>query len=311
VLESGALDALSAVDLGLGDVPAAVDAVRRRIALLSRVRPMALTAFEIADAYGMAAEISLTAGDFEAAREYADTLTHLPFHTEEGHLATSRRLKVDAVTGDIGRVLADAERFLRGWEQAGRPSARSLAGGAYAVALVHGLRGDDEARAEWVDVTRSLGVDLAVLQGCATGYAPTFDAILWLHRGDAAAALGRLDEEPTDFSHWYTGEWRPWYAALHAEAAVLAEHESARERIERARPLAPPNATVAAMVERAQALADGDTERLVEVAGVLEATGCRYQWARTLVLARGEHAVEGRRQMAALGAAPMAEPSPT
>jgi hypothetical protein len=67
---------------------------------------------------------------------------------------------------------------------------------------------------------------------------------------------------------------------------------------------------VAAVVERAAALADGDTERLVALADVLAATGCRYQAARTLVLAGGDHADRGRDAMAALGAAPMAEPDP-
>jgi hypothetical protein len=70
-----------------------------------------------------------------------------------------------------------------------------------------------------------------------------------------------------------------------------------------------PNPTAAAMVERAAALAAGDRDRLVEVAASLAGTGCRYQAARALVLAGGPHAVEGRAAMAALGAAPMAEPA--
>jgi predicted ATPase/DNA-binding CsgD family transcriptional regulator len=218
-------------------------------------------------------------------------------------------VKVDALAGELDRVLADAERFRRGWERAGRPVATSLGGGSYAVVMAHGLRGDDEARAEWVQITSDLGADVTWIEGCGTGYAPTFDAIVSLHHGDVAAALDRLAEDPTRFRHWYTGEWRPWYAALHAEAAVLAGHESARQRIDRARAIAADNPTVAALVDRAAALADGDTDRLVPLADVLAATGCRYQWARTLILAGGDHAVEGRRQMAALGASPMAEPS--
>jgi predicted ATPase/DNA-binding CsgD family transcriptional regulator len=308
ILESAALDALSAFHLASGDIPAAVTAVRRRIDLLSRVRPTAVTAFEMADGYAMAAEIALAAGDFAAARRHADALTHLPFHAEEGHLATSRRLQVDALAGDISRVLEDAERFRHGWEEAGRPAVRSLGGGAYAVTMALGLRGDDDTRAEWFDITRALGIDRAKLDGCSTGFAPTFDALVSLHRGDSVAAFDRLAEDPDEFRTWHTGEWRPWYAALHAEAAVLVGDESAVPRIERARAIAAPNPTAAALVDRAAALAAGDTVRLVALADVLASTGCRYQWARTLVLAGGDQAVEGRRQMAMLGAAPMAEP---
>ena len=307
LIESAALDALTVVHLGLGDVTAALADVHRRIDLLSGVRPGVLTAFEIADAYNMATEVSLTAGDFAAARRFAYTLTLLPFHSVEGHLATSRRMRVEVLAGEIDRVLADGERFRRGWEWAGRPVNGSLASGAYAVAMAHGLRGDDDARAEWLDITIELGLDKGRLEGCYTGYGPTFDAIVALHRGRADEAMDRLAEDPAGFNTWYTGEWRPWYAALHAEAAVLAGHDSAAERIERARPMVAANPTTTALVERAAALLAGDTDRLVALADDLSTTGCRYQWARTLVFAGGEAAVEGRRAMADLGAAPMAE----
>jgi hypothetical protein len=73
--------------------------------------------------------------------------------------------------------------------------------------------------------------------------------------------------------------------------------------------MAAPNPTAAAMVERAAALAAGERDRLVDLASTLDDAGCRYQAARTLVLAGGPHAAEGRAAMAALGAAPMAEPA--
>jgi hypothetical protein len=310
LLESAALDALSAIHLARGDVPAAVGDVDRRLQLVAGVRPAADNGLEITDAYFMAAEIALAAGDFATARRAADTLVSLPFHSEEGHLATSRRMKVDALAGDIARVLADAERFRRGWLQAGRPVASGLGGGTYAVAMVHGLRGDDDARAEWVDITIGLGVDFSRLAACSTGYGPTFDAIVALHRGDVATALDRLQDHPAGFADWHTGEWRPWYAALWAEAAVLGGTDDATRRLVDARPMVAANRTAAAMVERAEALAAGDTGKLATLAEMLAGTGCRYQWARTLILAGGDHAVEGRRAMADLGAAPMVEPEP-
>jgi predicted ATPase/DNA-binding CsgD family transcriptional regulator len=309
LLESVALDALSVVHLASGDVPAAVAAVGRRIELLATARPGADNGIEIADAYAMASEIALTAGDLTAARRYANTLAALPYHFEEGHLATARRLKVDALAGNVDTVLADAERFRQGWEQAGRPRSRNVAGGSLAVAMIHGLRGDDAARAEWYEITVALGADAEFLGSCGSGYAPTFDGIVLLHRGDAEGALVRLADDPADFTHWHNGEWRPWYAALWAEAAVLCAHESARARIEHARPMAAPNPIAAAIVDRAVALMAEDVEALLGPAGTLNAAGCRYQWARTLVLAGGEQARRGRAVLDALNVAPMTERS--
>jgi hypothetical protein len=60
------------------------------------------------------------------------------------------------------------------------------------------------------------------------------------------------------------------------------------------------------MVERAGALLDGDQRRLLATAAAFDAAGCRYQAARTLVLAGGEHADRGAAALAALGVAPMA-----
>jgi predicted ATPase/DNA-binding CsgD family transcriptional regulator len=302
LLRSSALDALTAHHLAAGNVEAAVDAVTNRIAVLSRVRPTALSAFEIADGYNMATEVSLTVGDFSAARSYANVLAQLPFHSVEGHLATSRRMRVEALAGNFDRVLDDARRFRDGWEQAGRPVSPALASGAFAAALVHGLRGDDMTRAEWVNIAVAMGLDHKKLVSCSTGYIPTFDAVVALHRGDPDEAVARLEDDPREFRRWYTGEWRPWYAALHAEAAVLAGHPEARLRVERSRRLCAPNPTTATMVERAAALLDDDRDRLVPLADTLAGTGCVYQQARTLVLAGGDAEERGRRLMAELGA---------
>jgi hypothetical protein len=251
----------------------------------------------------------LARGDFDGARERVDTNTRLPFHIEGRHLAISRRLKVDALAGDVERVLADAELFRQGWLKAGQPVTPTLAGGAYAVAMVHGLRGDAEARADWLAITAELGADVSTNAGCSLAWAPTFDAILALHEGDPARAVALMTMHPAELVTWDGGEWRPWYAALWAEAAVLAGDPAADQRLADARPLVAPNPIAAAMVERAAALAAGEVDRLVEAAATQAEAGCRYQAARTLILAGGTHAAEGRAAMATLGAAPMAEPA--
>jgi predicted ATPase/DNA-binding CsgD family transcriptional regulator len=304
--QSAAFDQLSAVYLATGDVPEALATVRRRAELLATMRPRAANGMEFSDGYAMASEISLTAGDFVAARMFADRLAALPFVSEHDHLALARRIKVDAMAGEAKAVVAAAERFRRGWEQAGRPVASSLASAVYAVAMVYGLRGHDDARAEWRERALEIGLTVERLESCWTGYTPTFDAIVQLHHGDAAAATDRLSEDPEQLRTWFSGEWRPWYAALWAEAAVLADHPDATERLERARSIAAANPVATAMIARATALAAGNGDAVVAVADALEPTGCRYQWARTLVLAGGDHRVAGQAALAQMGTAPMA-----
>jgi predicted ATPase/DNA-binding CsgD family transcriptional regulator len=307
--ESAALDELSVVHLAGGDVPAAVATVRARIELLERIPLGPANGMEFSDCYAMASEISLTAGDFVAARHYADRLASLPFVTELDHIASARRIKVDAMAGDLDAVVAASERFRRGWEQAGRPVASTLAGAALAVAMVHGLRGDEEQRAEWQARTIAIGMTAERLDSPLSGYGPTFDAIVHLHVGDIDAALARLELDPDRLRTWFSGEWRPWYAALWAEAAVLAGRPDAAERIERARLSVAANPVAAAMVDRAAALAAGDIDGLAAAAAALGPTGCRYQWARTLVMAGGERRAAGEAALADMGAVAMRIPA--
>ena len=158
---------------------------------------------------------------------------------------------------------------------AGGPAAAgNLSRGAYAAATVHGLRGDDGARAAWleiVDAVATPGRSLSELH-----FGEFFDALLLLHRGRAGRAVRLLDTPPEQFRAWHNGMWRPWYAALWAEAAVVSGRRDAAGRIGRARLMTADNPIAAAIVDRAAALA-GDRSRLIPAAAALQAAGCRYQ----------------------------------
>jgi hypothetical protein len=134
-----------------------------------------------------------------------------------------------------------------------------------------------------------------------------FDALQLLHEGDADGAMRLLSTPPEHFRTWYSAMWQPWYAALWAEAAVLTRHPEATVRIGRARLVTRDNPVAAAIVDRAAALA-GDRGGLVPAAAALEAAGCRYQWARTLVAIGGTERVRGEAALAAMGATVMAWP---
>ena len=87
---------------------------------------------------------------------------------------------------------------------------------------------------------------------------------------------------------------------------MLAELPDRRERLDRARFIVVHNPIASAIVDRAEAIDAGDTDRLLAVAAALDAAGCRYQHARTLVFAGGDARAEGEAIMAAIGATPMA-----
>ena len=256
----------------------------------------------------MATDCAVAAGDLPAARGLAERVRDLPFHREEGHLATERLLLVTVLAGDWPEAVCLAERYREGWERAGRPRAGNLSRGAYAAATVHGLRGDDDARAAWLDIVGALATPGRPLSEIHFG--EFFDALLLLHRGLPQQAVQVLDTSPEQFQEWYNGLWRPWYAALWAEAAVLSGHEDAAARIQRARLATAGNPIATAIVDRAAAWdgRDGDRDGLTAAAAALEDAGCHYQWARTLVFIGGEQRAHGESVLATMGATPMVWP---
>jgi len=304
--ETAALDHLTDLRLAHGEILAALESALIRAELLARLPVTPESALELADALYMTAECAVAAGDLRTARRQAERIAELPFHREEGHLATSRLIVVTALAGDWDEAVILADRFREGWQRAGRPRAGNLNRGAYAAGTVHGLRGDDDARADWLDIVAALSAPERPISD--THIDEFFDAVLLLHRGLAGQAMRRLQTPPEGFRAWYSGMWRPWYAAVWAEAAVLTGHEDAAARIDRARLLTTDNPIAAALVARAAALSapSGGRDGLVASAAALRAAGCRYQWARTLVLIGGEDRACGQAALAAMGATPMA-----
>jgi predicted ATPase/DNA-binding CsgD family transcriptional regulator len=302
IAECAALDALTGAQHLAGDSFAAAATARRRVDMLSSVPVTPASAHELVDALVMAADTSIGVGDLHAARRWGRQLRDLPLLAEVGHFATSRLLVAEALAGDVEDTLTGSERFLDSWAHSGRPRAPSLGAPAAAVAMVHGLRGDDDARAEWLALIDELGVP----PERKSGYGPTFDAIVLLHRGQAALALERLTAEPDEPapSKWILWVWLHWHMALRAEAAVLADDPHARNQLAVASSTVAGNPVAAAVVQRADALLGQDRKELLAAGAAFEAAGCPYQAARTLILAGGEEAERGASELADLGLAP-------
>ncbi|KAB8181760.1 ATP-binding protein [Microbispora catharanthi] len=303
--ESAALDALTGAQSWAGDTFATAATARRRITLLASLPISPAGTHELIDALGIVTEAGLGAGDVPGARRWARQLAGHPSLAEIGHRATCRLLMVAALAGDVDEVLPGSVRFLDAWRRAGSPARSILAPAVAGVAMVHGLRDDHGARREWLEILDQLGTS----PEHTYGYGAVFDAMLLLHHGRAPEALERMAPEPRQVWKWVTWIWHHWYVALRAEAAVLAGSPGGRDCLAEARAVVAGNPVAGAIVERAEALLDDDQEALLAAADAFDAADCRYQYARTLVLAGGDHAERGAAVLAGLGLAPMA-PAP-
>ncbi|MEV4232918.1 ATPase, partial [Streptomyces bobili] len=297
VAESAALDALSGALTWAGDSFGAAAAARRRIAVLRPVPGTPAATHERMDALAMAAGTALGVGDLPQARRWGRQLADQPLFAEVGHHAMSWLLIADAFAGRAEEVLAGSAEFLDAWRRSGRQRSFSLGPAAASVAMTHGLRGDHEARADWLAVVERAGT----ASEHRHGYGAVFDALVLLHHGDPDAALLRLAPEPDEVWKWVSWIWLHWYVALRAEASVLAGHPEAGDRIAAARTTVVGNPVATAQLDRAEALLNGDVTRQLAAAAAFDAAGCPYQSARTLLLAGPAHAEDGRVALAGLG----------
>ncbi len=112
LIESAALDQLTAIQLARGEVRAASATAARRTELLAPMQITATSALEFFDALGTAASCAVSSGDLRATRTHAERRRDLPFYREEGHLATRRLLVVTALAGDWSGFQNDGDSGL-------------------------------------------------------------------------------------------------------------------------------------------------------------------------------------------------------
>jgi hypothetical protein len=167
--------------------------------------------------------------------------------------------------------------------------------------MVFGMRGDETARAEWLGILATMhAVELADA-GAGTGYGEVFEALLALHRGRPDEALRRLSLSAGSF---YRQVFSQWATALEAEAGALTGAADQRA-LSAAAEAVTGNPVATAIVRRAQALASRDRNRILATADAFGDAGCRYQSARTLVLAGGPEREAGLAAIDALGGGPV------
>jgi hypothetical protein len=242
------------------------------------------TAPELIDGLHMAAETSLANGDLHGARSWALQFRDLPFMVEQEHVTTNRLMVIDALAGDWDEVLRGSERYRAAWEREDRPRGFILARGAAAVAMVQGMLGHDAAFAQWRAIAALHGLDLDPAAGFDRGWPAVFDAVRLLHLDRYEEAVDRLSVPPDALATPNAATWRGWYAAVWAEAAVLAARRDARSRVATALGLAVGNAVAEPLVHRAEAVLERDEAGVLATAQPLAAAGCRYQATRSRTL---------------------------
>ena len=101
--------------------------------------------------------------------------------------------------------------------------------------MAYGIRGDDEARLEWLQIFADMHRVVSPTRGRHTIYRPAFDGMVACTAVRSDVALGHVAGEPESFKPWHDAAWRPWYTAVWAEAGVLAALPDRRARLDRAR----------------------------------------------------------------------------
>jgi predicted ATPase/DNA-binding CsgD family transcriptional regulator len=305
LLVSAALDAVNFAQSMRGDVVEAAETAAERIGPLTPLAHDPRVAFDLQDALHTAIFVGVAAGQTERCLRQAELHHDLEFLRLERDLGGAALLAPAALAGQWDRVLALGDQFRRGWEQAGQPVAPGRALTPAAVAMVHGLRGDESGHARWLAILAAIrGVDREqASHGC--GYGEAFGAIVLLHRGQPDAAMNLLGAAEGGGRFWHALLWHQWIAALRAEAAVLAHDPGAALHLAQAKASAGRNPIAAALTQRAEALLRADRGALLAAAAAFERASYPYQRARTLILADGSQRVTGESELAAMGATPM------
>lgn len=286
---SGLLDTIAARHIEDHHLVDALDACRRRLDIVGALTSDPHCGLELKDALHTAIFTATGAGQLREAAQLAAHHARLPFLRAEPDLALEEGIAPDALAGNWDAAIKAGHAFLAGWERAGRPAAPGRGLAPAALAMVHGLRDDDNERGAWLQVLQLIRGD--DLTHRPTGYEEVFDAIVDLHDGRSDDAARRLERSQSD--HFFGALFRQWHAALAAEAAVLAGHSDADSMIVHAIAATEHNPIAGALARRARTLQGGTSEEFESIAAELDSLGCAYQSARTRSLAGGSTAGRG------------------
>ncbi len=298
VVVSSALDAVAAALAEDNRFKEASQFTTKRLALLDRLpRHEPRTGGEVADIFHMATESALAAGELDVALARARRSYHDSSSRGLPHFAANHLVIPLALQGKFEDAIEQAKVMREGWERAGRPAAGWMAPSFFATALVHGLRGNDEAYAEFWHLAMKIR-----LRRTVNSFSLFVEPRVALHVGAFERALATAAVDDQDMC----GSFGPYARAISVEVAVVTGARDAEERLAAVQFLSRENDFVAANLLRAAGRLHRDQAVLKESVAAWEAIGARFERACTLMLLP-EFADEGARELAALGCRPSAE----
>ncbi|TDD27134.1 ATPase [Actinomadura sp. KC06] len=310
VLVSAALDASGNAALTAGRFRDAHRIAAERVGLLAAMpRDVPYTAPEITDVFHMGASCAVAAGDLPAALSTARLAASDDLIGDRSPVALSTLIPPLVLTGDLAGALRRAPALWDVCERAESPLAW-VSPAVAAVALAHGLLGDDDGYRLW----RARAERVAGGAGARyiASFAAFVDARTALHAGHADERAERADGRGSQadgrlvaaaFADFPPQDWyRPYARAAGAELAVAAGLPDAAGRLASAAAEAAENDWAAACLARAAGRLHGDEDELSAAVRAWERIGARFERACTLLLIPGR-ADEGRGELAAVRAA--------
>ena len=157
VLMSSALDANCAAVAEDNNFKDALQFTAQRLGLLGALpRHEPRVGGEVADIFHMATESALAAGELHLAMANARMSYYDSSSEGLPHFAANHLVIPLALQGEFDEAVRQAQIMREGWERAGSPAAGWMAPSFFATALVHGLRGDNDAYTEFWDLAMTI-----------------------------------------------------------------------------------------------------------------------------------------------------------
>ncbi|SPT63626.1 transcriptional regulator NarP [Actinomadura madurae] len=282
VLLSAALDASGIAALTTGRFREAHRIATERLGLLPAMpRDVPSSAPEITDTYHMATACAVAAGDLRAALSAAGLAASDDLIGTRSPVAMSTLVQALVLMGDLDGALSRAATLWDVCEHAGGPLAW-MAPSVAAVALAHGLLGDEDGLPLWRARAERIAGDAR--SRYLASYAAFVDARTALRSGRSRDAPALVEQAFAAFppQDWYRGYAR----AAGAELAVAAGLPDAPSRLAAASDAAAENAWAAACLTRASGRLHRDVGELTDAARRFERIGARHERACTLALIR-------------------------
>jgi predicted ATPase/DNA-binding CsgD family transcriptional regulator len=279
VLISTGLDAATEAALRAGRLRDAYRIARERLALLASMdRDHPYPAAEILDTFHRVWLGALATGDLPTALSTARAIRADDLLGAHAYRPASKLIPPLVLTGAFDEAIGLGPAMWAQWRHSGAPIAAWLSCAASALALAHGLLGDDSRYRQWrARAAQALGMDNPALAGRQGGFAIFVDARVAVHTGvgaDPSSLVARAFEVPV-------GSWSATYArAAAAELAIVAGLPDAADRLADAAAAEQENAWAAACLARARGR-QGDPDAHADAIRRWERIGARFERACT------------------------------